>query len=204
LFSQVLSWSFRPKAWALFWPVLVIGGLAAACTSEPDLLNSERIELRYGTYGVRVLHADERHRVSSLYSEEAEGEVCRTFASVDFTLPLDPRLAAEHSLILAGGSIGQVFRQADWQTEKYTLSIGETRAADYSAQIPALMRLDPAAPLAMHRYRFVVLRDGLSDRTAVAPNLRLSDSGFPHRFAHRFARKTVHIFMQLARSAFCD
>jgi hypothetical protein len=175
LFLNTLFLSHRPQRLALFWQILLIGGLAAACSSEPELLNSERIELRYGNYAVRVLYSDERQRVSSLYSAGIEGEVCRTFAVVDFMLPLDSRLAAEHRAILAGGSIGQVFRQAGWQTEKYTLSIRETPAGDYNVQIPGLMQLDPAEPLAMHRYRFEVTRGKLRIPYAVITEIHHPD-----------------------------
>jgi hypothetical protein len=159
--------STRSRGLALLWQILCIGGLAAACNSDPELLNSERIELRYGNYAVRVLHSDERQRVSSLYSTGIDGEVCRTFAIVDFMLPTDSRLAAEHRSILAGGSVGQVFRQAGWQTEKYTLSIQETRAGDHKLQITELMRLDPAEALAMHRYRIEARRGELQIPYAV-------------------------------------
>jgi hypothetical protein len=175
LFKQAFPLTFPPRQVVLFWQALVVGALVAACSSQPALLNSERIELRYGNYGVRVLYADERQRVSSLYSFGTDGEICRTFAIVDFMQPPDPRLAVEHSSILAGGSIGQVFHQAGWQTEKYTLSIGETRAGDYSRHIPELMQLDPAEQLALHRYRFEVVRDGLRIQYAVITEIHHPD-----------------------------
>jgi hypothetical protein len=175
LFLKDLLNSIRPRALGLVWPVLMVGGLAAGCSSETELLNSERIELRYGNYGVRILHADQQQRVTSLYSTGIEGEVCRTLAIVDFVRPLDSRLAAEHSSILAGASIGQVFRQAGWQTEKYTLSVRETRAGDHNAQIPELMHLDPTETLAVHRYRFEVIQGELRIPYAIITEIHHPD-----------------------------
>ena len=175
MFLKILLNSTQPRTRGIFLQVLIIGGLAAACSSETELLNSERIELRYGNYGVRVLYSDERQRVSSLYSTGVDGEVCRTFAIVNFVLPPDARLAAEHSSILAGASVGQVFRQAGWRTAKYTLSIRETRAEDYSVQIPELMLLDPAETLAMHRYRFEVTHGELRIPYAVITEIHHPD-----------------------------
>ena len=175
MFLNRLLGSARPRTLSLVWPVLIVSGLAAACSSAPELLNSERIELRYGNYRVRVLHSDQWQRVTSLYSVGTEGEVCRTFAIVDFVVPLDSRLAVEHSSILAGASIGQVFRQAGWQTEKYTLSIRETRAGDDSVQIPELMHLDPAETLARHRYRFEVTQGELRIPYAIITEIHHPD-----------------------------
>lgn len=175
MFLRELPSFIRPRTLGLVWPVLMVGVLAVACSSETELLNSERIELRYGNYGVRVLHSDQRQRITSLYSAGIEGEVCRTFAIVDFVLPLDSRLAVEHSSILAGASIGQVFRQAGWQTEKYTLSIRETRAGDHNAQIPELMHLDPTETLAVHRYRFDVTQGELRIPYAIITEIHHPD-----------------------------
>ena len=45
-----------------------------------ELLNSERIAQRFGSYGIEVLESDGRVRVSNLYSNEQGGRICRTFA----------------------------------------------------------------------------------------------------------------------------
>ena len=46
------------------------------------LLNSERIEQRFGSYGITVLEQSDLTRVSNLYTLEEERETCRTFAIV--------------------------------------------------------------------------------------------------------------------------
>ncbi len=175
MFLKVLVLLSRRQRRTLLWQIVAIIALATACIPEPELLNSDRIELRYGSYGVRLLHSDEQQRVSSLYSGEAEGEICRTFAIVDFILPPDSRVIAEHRSILAGGSIGQVFRQAGWQTEKYTLTIGETQAGAYRGPIAELMQLDPVVALAIHRYRFEVVRGALRIPYAVITEIHHPD-----------------------------
>jgi hypothetical protein len=175
LVLKVSLQSLRHRWLTVFWVTLLLGGWPAGCTSERQLLNSERIELRFGSYGVSVLRSDDQQRVSNLYSEEIDGDICRTYAIVDFVLPLDSRLAAEHSAIIAGGSIGEVFRQAGWQTDKYTLSIAETDATEYSGQIAALMKVGPTVPLALHRYRFDAVRGELHIPYAVITEIHHPD-----------------------------
>ena len=50
----------------LMLPVLIVG--LAACADEPQLLNSERIEQRFGSFGIDVLASEPGMRVSNLYS----------------------------------------------------------------------------------------------------------------------------------------
>ena len=132
--------------------------LAVACTGDTGPLNSDRIEQRFGSYGVEILNADPTRRVSSLFSEEPGGRVCRTYAIVDFHLPVDIRLASEHGEVTAGDSIGQVFRRAGWKIRKTTEFIAEENARDVGHDLPALMRVAGDQPLATHRYRFEVIK----------------------------------------------
>jgi hypothetical protein len=131
---------------------------AVACAARPELLNSERIERRYGSYGVVVLQADAESRTSSLYSNEASGRICRTLAIVEFMLPVDDRLAKAHRKVVAGGSIGATFRDAGWRIEKSTLLLGEMRADDAFEGTAGLMQIGAGASLATHRYRFDVIK----------------------------------------------
>ncbi len=158
-----------------FCQLLLISLLAQACAPEPELLNSERIEDRFGSYGIRILYADEQKRITSLYTEETAGEVSRTVAIVDFIRPLDVRLADEHSLVVAGGSIGEVFRQAGWETRKKTLFIRQGFSGEFNVEIAGRMQLDPAFPLAVHRYRFDVVRGTLRIPYAVITEVHHPD-----------------------------
>jgi hypothetical protein len=129
----------------------------AACESEPPQLNSERILQKFGSYGVQILQADDARRISSLYSDDkASGRTCRTFAIVEFALPVDRQIRAEHERIVAGQSIGQVFVDAGWKIDKQNLFIGESNASGYGYKLDELMRVDEQQSLATHRYKFVV------------------------------------------------
>ncbi|MDH4313895.1 MAG: hypothetical protein OEW68_03545 [Gammaproteobacteria bacterium] len=145
-----------------FRHLIVICALAlvCACASQTEFLNSDRIERRFGSYGVEVLWADDAQRISNLYSNEADGRICRTFAVVRFELPLDTRIEVEHSQVVAGASIGQVFRGAGWRIDKTSLEFGTARAADFP-DLPMMMRIQPTTVLATYEYRFDVIRDGL-------------------------------------------
>ena len=118
-----------------------VGGAAAAPSRE--LLNSERIAQRFGSYGIDVLGADGRVRVSNLYSGTGRTrtkdlphirrrEVSRQRRSA---------LAAEHDEIVHGGSIGAVFAAHGWKVGKTNLRFLEV---DATPRVAELMHVAPA------------------------------------------------------------
>jgi hypothetical protein len=123
-----------------------------------ELLNSERIEERYGSYGVEVLESDRTTRVSNLYSEHAEQRICRTFAVVRFPANIPSSLAAEHAAILSGGSIGATFAARGWTVVKVHQYVGEIAT---TPRLAALMGGIDAARLAVHVYGLEVVKDGV-------------------------------------------
>ncbi|MEM1335375.1 MAG: hypothetical protein AAGG08_18150 [Actinomycetota bacterium] len=136
------------------------GGSATStpATSAP-LLNSERIELTFGSYGIEVLNQSDSERISDLYSGMGDDRTTRTFAVVAYPSTIDDALADEHATIVGGGSIGSTFRDAGWTIDKIDTYVGELPAADVPARAFELMRIEPD-DLAMHVYRFDVSRDG--------------------------------------------
>lgn len=126
------------------------------------LLNSERIEKVFGSYGVEVLESDGRIRLSNLYSFEGSRRVCRTLAMVLFPATLDPRIAGEQAEIDAGGSIGAVFKKAGFTVEKRNRYFGELPAASHRAFLRGLMGREATAKLAVHLYTMWLHRDALT------------------------------------------
>lgn len=139
---------------------LVIGiVLLAACGAAPitaQILNSERIEQTFGSYGVDVIASDALLRVSNLYSGLDGEKITRTLAVVEYPEIVNRAFAAEHQAILEGGSIGATFQEAGWAVVKRNLSIIEVAAPD---QFAALMGVDEGTHLATHLYRLDVVRD---------------------------------------------
>jgi hypothetical protein len=136
------------------------GGAAAAPSRE--LLNSERIEQKFGSYGIAVLAADGRVRVSSLFSGDgtaADPKICRTFAVVRYPESVAPSFAVEHAEIVKGGSIGAVFAAHGWRVLKTHLYFGETAASD---RVAALMQIASGTPIALHAYLLEVEKDGVT------------------------------------------
>lgn len=123
-----------------------------------DLLSSERIQRKFGSYGVDVLQADANRRVSALYSLADGDKICRTYAQVRFAPTIDPAFAAEHARILAGESIGVVFRSAGWTIAKRHRHIGE--AALPNGDVAELMRIGGQDRLATDTYVFEIEKDG--------------------------------------------
>lgn len=121
----------------------------AASSRAAELLNSERIAQEFGSYGIAVLESDATIRVSNLYSADAGRRTCRTFAVVRYPDRVDPLFAAEHQLIVGGGSIGAVFAAHAWTVEKSHRYYGEVRATD---KIAALMGTPAGTELAVHVY----------------------------------------------------
>ena len=124
---------------------------------DRELLNSERIEAAFGSYGVEALEQDDRVRVSNLFSLAGGERTCRTFAVVGYAPRMDPIVSSEHAAIVAGGSIGAVFSAQGWEVRKTHLSYSERPA---SPRLASLMRIPVGTPLAEHVYALDVVKDG--------------------------------------------
>jgi hypothetical protein len=135
-------------------------GLLAACAERQPLLNSERISATYGSYGIEVLEASGSRRTANLYSEQDGQRTMRTYAHVRFVLPVDEALREEHELVVAGGSIGEVFRSRGWTVLKRSLRIGTDLLEASDREIAALMGIDTPREVALYEYALVVGRDG--------------------------------------------
>ncbi len=140
-------------------PPVVLAAVLGACAAEPVLLNSERIQRKFGSYGIDVLASEAGLRRSSLYSLEDGHHVCRTYAVVQFVDQLDERYGAEHSQVLAGNSIGATFKAHGWKLHKQTVHIGTLRLPDGDSTIGSLMRIDGGHELALHVYQLLLVRD---------------------------------------------
>lgn len=135
---------------------VVLAAALSACAMEPELLNSERIEQRFGSYGIEVLSHEDGVRRSSLYSLENGSRVCRTYAVVQFMDAATPRVAAAHADVLAGESIGATFKSSGWEINKITLYVGSLTMQNPGHPIAMLMHLDESTELGMHAYQLVL------------------------------------------------
>ena len=143
-------------------PSFVLAAALSACVLEPELLNSERIEDRFGSYGIEVLSQDGKLRRSNLYSVHAGTRICRTFAVVEFMDSPPAGIRATHQAVLAGQSLGATFREAGWSINKESLFVGGVALTDPDNDVTRLMQIAPNARLAMHAYRLVLERDAES------------------------------------------
>jgi hypothetical protein len=134
---------------------------AGAQTGSRPLLNSERIERRFGSYGVEVLDSDGRVRVSNLFSGSGAARVCRTFAVVWFPAEVDSRVREEHAAVLDGGSIGAVFAGRGWAVERRDRHVGEIPRPAAADRLAGLMGLSGVpGKLATEVYTLSVRKDG--------------------------------------------
>jgi hypothetical protein len=127
-------------------------------SSERELLNSERIEQVFGSYGIEVISSTPTLRVSRLFSTHDEREICRTFAVVAYPREIDGAIAAEHSIILGGGSIGATFAAGGWRVSKVHHYFGELPS---TAKVEQLMGGIEPSRLAVHVYVLGVSRGGV-------------------------------------------
>ena len=133
---------------------------AFAAPAQPpgrELLNSERIQQVFGSYGVEVLANDVRTRVTNLYSADAGTKTCRTFAVVRFPAAMDVAVATEHATITNGGSIGAVFAANGWRVLKTHLAFREFEA---TPRLARLMHVATGAMLAADAYVLDVTKEG--------------------------------------------
>jgi hypothetical protein len=143
------------------FPPSVLAAILSAAASESVILNSERIEQRFGSYGIEVLASEAGLRRSSLVSYDGDVATCRTYAVVEFADRLDERYHEAHSRVLAGGSIGATFREDGWDIRKHTLYIGAISMPSAGTELGQLMRLDGPADLALHVYQLVLVRQDM-------------------------------------------
>ena len=144
------------------FPPSVLAAVLSACATESVILNSERIEQRFGSYGIEVLASEAGLRRSSLFSLDGDTATCRTYAVVQFDEDADERYDDAHSRVLAGDSIGATFRENGWGIRKHTLHIGNVRLPEGPTEIATLMRLTGAHDLALHVYQLVLVREDAS------------------------------------------
>jgi len=138
-------------------PAVLAAALSASAT-ETVLLNSERVEQQFGSYGIDVLASEAGLRRSSLYSSDDGDRTCRTYAVVRFTDQPDTSYSPEHAHVLAGNSLGEVFKANGWAIHKQTLHIGSFAVAQSASEIGRLMKLDGSKTLALHIYQLLLAR----------------------------------------------
>lgn len=139
---------------------IVLAAALSACSAQPQLLNSERIEQRFGSYGVAVLQQEGSTRRSSLYSVDNGTRICRTYAVVEFADTVAGDVAPAHQAVLAGESIGTTLETAGWTLHKHTIHIGKLQVPDAQHTIARLMQLASPTILGMHIYRLLLEKDG--------------------------------------------
>jgi hypothetical protein len=136
-------------------PQVVLAAALSACSLQSELLNSERIEQRFGSYGIEVLSQNSGVRRSNLFSNSLGIRTCRTYAVVRFVDPAAD-LADEHQAVMAGQSIGSTFQDAGWQIQKINAYIGSMRLTDPQHEIGRLMNLEAATNLGIHAYQLML------------------------------------------------
>lgn len=140
-------------------PRSVVAAAIDACAHESERLNSERIAERFGSYGIDVVKSGPGLRRSNLYSNENGIHTCRTYAVVRFVDEPDALIDAEHTKILAGQSIGAIFKASGWRIFKESLHIGTARLGDVRHPVAILMQLQKPADVAMHVYHLMLKKD---------------------------------------------
>ena len=98
---------------------------ASAETQVSELGNSDRIRLKFGSYGIEIVENGLRIRVSNLFSSANGVRTNRTFAVVMYPDVIEPAFGKEHEAIINGQSIGIVFKEHGWTIEKHHQYIGE-------------------------------------------------------------------------------
>lgn len=136
---------------------LFLVGAFAVSVASAQILNSERIEQTFGSYGISVLYSDEMLRLSNLYSEHEGEMVTRTLAVVEYPEISNVAFAAEHQVITSGGSIGSTFTEAGWEVIKRNLSIFEFSAPE---EFSGPMGVDASAKIATHFYQLDIEKNG--------------------------------------------
>lgn len=176
----------RPERWLWAACLLLMAGCASASkhSTNPScpppeqlrpLLNSERIQSCFGSYGVEVIEQQGRMRISSLYSVDAtrdgEQRVTRTLAVSEFADSLPDSLQEAYAAIRAGASMGATLQGAGWRVDKRHRYFGEVPASDTLRCMSGLPADYASQVLAVQVYDLWVVRDEKEVRFALLAEL---------------------------------
>jgi len=123
-----------------------------ACALE----NSERIRLKFGSYGIEVLENSPAIRVSSLHSKHDGINISRTFAVVAYPDVIDPAFQSEHEAIIDGQSIGILFKNNGWTLEKQHQYFGEIDVSSEHFGMSSNSNRGEKVQSAIHAYSLIV------------------------------------------------
>lgn len=124
-----------------------------------ELGNSDRIRLKFGSYGIKVLESDDGIRVSNLYSIDNGVTTIRTFAVVALPAVIEPEFCKEHDAIINGQSIGIVFKNNGWMIDKRHQYFGNINMP-FKAGVRSVFGERTTSQLAVHVYSlFIRKRD---------------------------------------------
>ncbi len=150
------------------------GAMSPSCPAYDHLrplLNSERIQSCFGSYGVEVLEQQGTLRISSLYSLEGEHRISRTLAISEFASDLPESLHEVYQSIRAGASMGSTLEAAGWRVDKRHRYIGEVPISDHFRCMSGFPADYSRQVLAVQVYDLWVLRDDAEVRFALLVEL---------------------------------
>lgn len=136
--------------------VTVLAAALSSCVVEPELLNSERIQSEFGSYGIEIIAYVDGIRRANLYSVHNNVRTCRTYAVVRFDNVPEDIIGTEHAQIVAGDSIGATFKASGWRIYKETRHISELESLRDDYSIRPKMQVKRNQKLAMHVYRLLL------------------------------------------------
>jgi hypothetical protein len=143
-------------------PTVVLAAALSACSLQPEVLNSERIKDRFGTYGVEIIDQNDSTRRSNLYSTHDGVSVSRTYAVVEFVGSNIVDMSEVHDKVIDGASIGSTLKDDGWQIRKETIYVGTLDLPGLGHPIAQLMRLQKDADLAVHAYNLHIEKASMS------------------------------------------
>ena len=124
-----------------------------------SLRNSDRIQIKYGSYGIDIVENGNKIRVSNLYSTDNGVKTNRTFAVVMYPAVIEPAFRKEHEAIINGQSIGIVFKESGWLIDKRHQYIGELEPlSDLSGIYSVFGDIGAVRPV-IHVYSLFIKKD---------------------------------------------
>jgi len=137
------------------------------------LLNSERIQNCFGSYGVEIIEQEGNLRISSLFSLDGDQRITRTLAISEFADKLPPDLLPVYQFIREGASMGSTLEAAGWRVEKHHRYLGETPITSGFSCMTGLVELhaESGLMLAVQVYDLWVLKETQEVRFALLAEL---------------------------------
>ena len=130
-------------------------------SADEPILNSERIEEKFGSYGVDIIKKSNEKRISFLFSYDKKNSYKKIYHTLAIVSYYDSsNLGKLQTQIDNGASIGSTLKKDGWNIQKKHIQIGQIRATT-SPILDNWLDSRSKQKLAVHLYKLIIVKKDL-------------------------------------------